>query len=106
MSKELRIVARRVEVSAPDFWGLNNERRNLGEFIEHAKNHRDLDGYNLRLVEETQEICSHCEHEWEVADQRCVDEFGDELGEPLCCNAAQEEWKASRVPPPPDPRLA
>lgn len=51
------------------------------EFEEFVRDHRSQDAIDLRVVRETDDICSHCGFSWET----------DETGLPLCCNEAQEE---------------
>jgi hypothetical protein len=76
-------------------------RRELEEFIEHARNHRDLDGFILELRQSSDEVCSFCGREWEVAEDEVRDEVTGEIlewiGEPVCCPSAQDEWHAERA---------
>jgi hypothetical protein len=107
--RERRLTDVSVIVTAPERWwsGIDMQREmvsrrsELEEFIEHARNHRDLDGYVLDLHQLSEEVCSFCGREWEVGEDEVRDEVTGEIiewiGEPLCCQAAQSEWHAERA---------
>lgn len=54
------------------------------DFHEFIRDHRSQDPVSLNVERIYQDQCSHCHREWEE----------DEDG-PLCCDKAQEEWRAN-----------
>lgn len=60
------------------YWDGNLEKRAkqmerlAAEFIDHCKNHRDLDHIDLRVERVYEDVCSACGREWEP----CIDNDG------------------------------
>jgi hypothetical protein len=52
---------------------------------------RHIDNVNsVEIVHDTEEVCSHCHHDWDVS----MDDNDPEYprGMPLCCDKAINEW--------------
>lgn len=53
------------------------------------------DTLSVTVLFDTEQICSHCDMAWEVAE----DEGWDvPIGCPICCEKAQDEWEAEAIP--------
>jgi hypothetical protein len=66
---------------------------------------RHIDGMGgVQVQWTTRTMCSHCEAPWEVLSAEDIakcpefaEEPGDGPGLPVCCNAAQVEWRAAQA---------
>ena len=61
--------------------------REAKDFEEFLRDHRSRDVYSFTVVRKYEEICSFCKRGWEELDD----------GEPVCCQAAIDEWEGERV---------
>lgn len=48
----------------------------------------------VHIETEQEYVCSHCWERWEVNYDK--DDSDWEVGEPVCCTLAQDEWRAER----------
>jgi len=63
------------------------------DIMEQIKRHIDDVG-NVYLDCDTEEVCSYCRRTWEVNED--PNDPDAELGQPLCCHKAIEEWRANK----------
>jgi hypothetical protein len=61
-------------------------QRRCDEIAEEIKRHVDNVG-SVEVNYDTEEVCGHCQREWEVDDEGC----------PTCCDKAIQEFEASKV---------
>ena len=79
----------RVEVDIPMGFGsyaLEAQKDYANDFVSFVKDHRSQDGYFARIIEDSSDVCSFCEREWEE----------DENGCPVCCGEAVREWEENK----------
>jgi hypothetical protein len=91
LHENIRVV---LEPAVFNFQDDDSIKRDCSKIIEQIKRH--VDGVEHASIEwDSQAICSYCENSWEVN----VDEADPdwEVGEPVCCTKAQEEWKRTQL---------
>ena len=64
------------------------------EIVSEIKRHVNNIG-SICVEFDEKKVCSFCGYDWEVNDN--PDDSDWELGEPVCCKKAQEEWKLEKV---------
>ena len=82
-------------IIAPDDPTRNSQLKEIcADIVKDVKHHID-NIENVLIKWDTVETCSFCGGGWEVNEDENDDTW--ELGEPVCCKKAQDEWKKTKT---------